>query len=90
MNQNNKTKPAKLVQSFFEEFEKMLNLLSDGKINKIIKDWTANSSTIGKTITLSTSNGKIIGKAIKLDTDGSLIIMQKSKPVKIMAGDISY
>ena len=90
VNQNNKTKPTKLVQVFLEEFEKTLNLLSDGKINKIIKDWTANSSTIGKTITVSTSNGKITGKAIKLDADGGLIIMQKSKPVKIMAGDISY
>lgn len=90
VNQNNKTKPTKLVQAFLEEFEKTLNLLSDGKINKIIKDWTANSSTIGKTITVSTPNGKITGKAIKLDTDGSLIIMQKSKPVKIMAGDVSY
>jgi BirA family biotin operon repressor/biotin-[acetyl-CoA-carboxylase] ligase len=90
VNQNNKTKPTKLVQAFLEEFEKTLNLLSDGKINKIIKDWTTKSSTIGKTITVSTSNGKITGKAIKLDTDGGLIIMQKSKPVKIMAGDISY
>lgn len=90
VNQNNKTKPTKLVQAFLEEFEKTLNLLSGGKINKIIKDWTTKSSTIGKTITVSTSNGKITGKAIKLDTDGGLIIMQKSKPVKIMAGDISY
>ncbi len=90
VNQNNKTKPAKLVQVFLEEFEKILNSLSVGNISKIIKEWTANSSTIGKTITVSTSNGKITGKALKLDTDGGLIIMQKSKPVKIMAGDVSY
>jgi len=90
VSQNDKTKPAKLVQMFLEEFEKTLDFLSNGKINKIIKDWTANSSTIGKTITLSTSNGKITGKAIRLDTDGGLIIMHKSKPIKIMAGDISY
>jgi BirA family biotin operon repressor/biotin-[acetyl-CoA-carboxylase] ligase len=90
VNQNNKTKPAKMVQVFLEEFEKTLNLLSEGKINKIIKDWTSNSSTIGKTITVATANGKITGKAVKLDADGGLIIMQKSKPFKIMAGDISY
>lgn len=90
VNQNDKTKPTNLVKAFLEEFEKILNLLSEGKINKIIKDWTANSSTIGKTITVATLNGKIAGKAIKLDTDGGLIIMQKTKPIKIMAGDISY
>ncbi len=78
------------MQAFLEEFEKTLNLLNEGKISKVIKDWTANSSTIGKTVTLSTSNGKITGKAVKLDTDGGLIIMHKSKPTKVMAGDISY
>ncbi|TBR22163.1 MAG: biotin--[acetyl-CoA-carboxylase] ligase [Candidatus Nitrosotenuis sp.] len=90
VSQNNKTKPAKLVQAFLEEFEKILDSLRDGKINKIVKDWTANSSTIGKSVTISTSNGKITGKAIKLDTDGGLIVMQKSKPLKIMVGDVSY
>ncbi|WP_320412769.1 hypothetical protein [Candidatus Nitrosotenuis sp. DW1] len=90
VSQSDKTKPAKLVQAFLEEFEKTLNLLNDGKISKVIKDWTANSSTIGKTVTLSTSNGKITGKAVKLDTDGGLIIMHKSKQTKVMAGDISY
>ncbi len=89
VSQSDKTKPAKLVQAFLEEFEKILISLSEGKISKIIKEWTANSSTIGKTVTLSTPNGKVTGKAIKLDADGGLIIMHKSKPVKIMAGDIS-
>lgn len=88
--QNDKTKPAKLVQSFLEEFEKVLNLLGDNKAAKIVKDWTAKSSTIGKTVAISTVNGKITGKAAKLDSDGGLIVMQKSKPVKIMAGDVSY
>ncbi|HSA98849.1 MAG TPA: biotin--[acetyl-CoA-carboxylase] ligase [Candidatus Nitrosotenuis sp.] len=90
VSQNSKVKPAKLVQAFLEEFEKILDSLRDGKINKIVKEWTANSSTLGKSITVSTSNGKISGKAVKLDTDGGLIVMQRSKPVKIMAGDVSH
>jgi len=90
VSQNSKVKPAKLVQAFLEEFEKTLNSLRDGNLNRIIKEWTANSSTLGKPITVSTSNGKITGKAIKLDADGGLIVMQRSKPIKIMVGDVSY
>lgn len=90
VSQGSKVKPARLVQSFLEEFEKVMDSLRDDGTSKIVKDWTANSSTIGKTVSISTSNGKVTGKAVKLDSDGGLIVMQKSKPVKIMVGDVSY
>lgn len=87
---NSKTKPAKLVQSFLEELEKILALLSGENTPQIISQWSKQSSTIGRDVSASTPNGKISGKAIRLDKDGGLIIKQNSKSVKITAGDVVY
>ena len=83
------TTPVYLVQTFLEELEKIIELLNEGQIKKIVKEWTKRSSTIGKNVELITREGKISGKALKIDDDGALVISDK-KNTRIVAGDITY
>ena len=79
-----------LVKNFLYELEKIFELLEKGKRNIIIKNWTKKSSTIGKNVVLSTSDGKIKGKAVKLDSDGALVIYNKKKYQRVLAGDLIH
>lgn len=87
---NGKHKPAILVKAFLEELESILDDLKKNKIKPIIKQWTENSTTIGKNITVSSSDSSITGKAVGLDMDGSLLVQNGSKILRITSGDISY
>ena len=88
--QKNKIKPIQLVQTFFVELEKIYELLNTKQTNKIISEWTKRSSTIGKNVELNTRDGKIKGKAIKIDEDGALVVVDKNKINRIIAGDIIH
>lgn len=83
-------RPVKLVQSFLEEFERILELLDDNKTQAIITRWTKRSSTIGKHVLIHTLEKDVNGIAIKIDRDGSLIIKQDSNLIKVAVGDVSY
>lgn len=86
---DSKTNPARLVQVFLLELEKLYNLLSEGNSEYIIKQWTKRSSTIGKTISVTSSTGPIHGKATKIDKDGALVISNKGKTRRVFVGDVS-
>ncbi len=86
---NKDTTPISLIQTFLAELEKVFDLLNDGQIKKIIKEWTKRSSTIGKNVELTTKEGKTRGKAIKIDDDGALVISGK-KTTRVLAGDIIH
>jgi len=88
--QNKTIKPILLVQSLLMELEHIYNLLNAGDTEKIIRDWTKKSSTIGQNIELTTEDGKIKGKAIKLDDDGALVISENKKNRRITSGDITH
>ena len=88
--QNKKVKPIQLVQNFFVELEKIYELLNKKQTKKIILDWTKRSSTLGKNVEINTTDGKIKGKATKIDEDGALIISNKSKTHKVIAGDVIH
>ena len=88
--QNKKVKPIQLVQNFFVELEKIYELLNKKQTKKIILDWTKRSSTLGKNVEINTTDGKIKGKATKIDEDGALIISNKNKTEKVIAGDIIH
>jgi len=79
-----------LVQCFLLELEKMYELLNTKQTTKIIAEWTKRSSTIGKEVEIDTVNGKIKGKASKIDDDGGLLVKDKGKITKIIAGDIVH
>ena len=85
-----KIKPVQLVQSFLFELERIYDLLNEGKIKKIISDWTVRSSTIGSKIEVNTINGKKIGTAIKIDEEGALWITTRDKNERIIVGDIIH
>ena len=82
--------PILLVKNFLYELEKIFELLEKGKRKIIIKNWTKKSSTIGKNVVLSTSDGEIKGKAVKLDSDGALVIYNKKKYQRVLAGDLIH
>jgi len=88
--QKKKVKPIQLVQTFLVEFEKIYELLNTKQTKKIISEWTKRSSTIGKNVELDTRDGKIKGKAIKIDEDGALVVSNKDKISRIIAGDIIH
>ena len=88
--QKNKSKPVELIQSFLSELEKIYEELNNNQTKKIISEWTKRSSTIGKKIEINTNDGKIKGKAIKIDNDGGLIIKDKGKTNKVIAGDVVH
>jgi len=88
--QKKKIKPIQLVQSFLVEFEKIYELLNTKQTKKIISEWTKRSSTIGKNVELDTRDGKIKGKAIRIDEDGALVVSNKDKTDRIIAGDIIH
>ena len=88
--QKKKIKPIHLVQTFLVELEKIYMLLNTKQTKKIISEWTKRSSTIGKNVELDTIDGKIKGKAIKIDEDGALVVSNKNKINRIIAGDIIH
>jgi len=88
--QKNKIKAIELVQSFLVELEKIYGLLNTNRTKKIISEWTKRSSTIGKKVEINTVNGKIKGDVIKIDEDGGLLIKNKGKISKVIAGDIVH
>ena len=88
--QNKKIKPIQLVQNFFVELERIYELLNKKQTKKIILEWSKRSSTLGKNVEINTTDGKIKGKATKIDEDGALIISNKNKIHKVIAGDIIH
>ena len=65
-------------------------MINTGSNKKIVREWTKNSSTIGKNISVITDDGRINGKAMKLDNDGGLIIIRNKKTTKLFVGDIVH
>lgn len=88
--QKMKIKPKILVQTFLLELEKIYELLNRKQTKSIISNWSKRSSTIGKKVELNTIEGKIKGDAVKIDDDGALIVSEKNKTSKIIAGDIVH
>lgn len=88
--QKQNVKPVQLVQSFLVELEKIYKSLNAKQTKKIISEWTARSSTIGKNVELNTPDSKIKGKAIKIDDDGALVVSENSKTHRIIAGDVIH
>ena len=88
--QKQNVKPVQLVQSFLVELEKIYKSLNAKQTKKIVSEWTARSSTIGKNVELDTPDSKIKGKAIKIDDDGALVVSENGKTHRIIAGDVIH
>ena len=83
------TSQVQLVQKFLVELERNFDLLNEGKIKKIIREWSKRSSTLGRRVEYITNDGKINGMALKIDDDGALIV-SNDKNHRVLAGDIKH
>jgi BirA family biotin operon repressor/biotin-[acetyl-CoA-carboxylase] ligase len=79
-----------LVKQFLQELENVFYMIDSGSNQKIIKEWTKRSSTIGKTISVLIDDKHVTGKALKLDHDGALIISKGKKTKRLLVGDIIH
>ena len=82
--------PVELVQQFLFELEQMYNKVISNSIGNIRKEWIKRSSTIGKNVTITTVTGLLKGKAVGIDETGALLLSNKGKIQRILAGDITY
>ena len=81
--------PIKLVQKFLLELEKLYQVSLKKEPVFFIREWTKRSSTIGKSITITLPNKTLRGKALRIDDDGALVISNKGKTRRVIAGDVS-
>jgi BirA family biotin operon repressor/biotin-[acetyl-CoA-carboxylase] ligase len=88
LEKNEEGNSRELVQEFLYELERHLQMLENGEIRPIIKEWTKKSFTIGKNVSVITSEGRVSGKAVKIDDDGALVIQSKGKTNRILVGDV--
>ncbi len=88
--QKQDVKQVQLVQAFLVELEKIYKSLNARQTKKIISEWTLRSSTIGKNVESNTANLKIKGRAIRIDEDGALVVSDKNKNHRVIAGDIIH
>ena len=82
--------PKILVQAFFRELEETYCQLNDMRVRDIISEWTKESSTIGKKVSIDTAEGSIKGKAIRIDDDGALVVSTDNGHVRVVAGDVVH
>ena len=82
--------PVELIQQFLFELEQMYNKVISNSIGEIRKEWIKRSSTIGKNVTATTTTGLLKGKAIGIDETGALLLSNRGKIQRLLAGDITY
>jgi BirA family biotin operon repressor/biotin-[acetyl-CoA-carboxylase] ligase len=88
--ENQKDSPVELVQQFLYELEQMYNKVISNSIGEIRQNWIKRSSTIGKNVTATTTTGLLKGKAIGIDETGALLLSNRGKIQRLLAGDITY
>jgi len=81
-------KQIELFTEFLLELEKVIQDLTNGKKDKIVKKWSCHTDIFGKQISIKTNKGKITGIATKIDLDGALIIKTNGSSKKIFVGDV--
>ena len=82
--------PVRLVQQFLFELEQLYNKVISNSVGEIRKEWMKRSSTIGKNVTATTTTGLLKGKAVGIDEMGALLLSNKGKIQRLLAGDITY
>ena len=89
LKKNENMNPKRLVQRFLLELEKLYQMLLKKEPAFFIREWTKRSSTIGKSIAITLPNETLRGKALRIDNDGALVISNKGKTRRVIAGDVS-
>ena len=84
-----KVTQMKLFNQFLVELEQVLDNLTNGGKNEIIKKWSKRTDMFGRHVKINTSKGKILGVAKKVDNEGALIIKTKVGNERIFVGDVN-
>jgi BirA family biotin operon repressor/biotin-[acetyl-CoA-carboxylase] ligase len=79
-----------LLAGILAELENNFRRLGDGHKHRILLDWKSFSSQLGRKVSVNADGKKLEGIAEDVADDGGLIIRDKDKLIKILAGDISY
>ena len=87
---NQKSSPVVLIQQFLAELELRYNDIISDNTGTIRKEWIKRSSTIGKNVTATTTTGTTKGKAVGIDKTGALLLSNRGKIHRVLAGDIAY
>ena len=87
---NNDARPVELVQRFMFELENIYNKVIANSTQEIRNEWVKRSSTIGKNISATTVTGLLKGKVVGIDETGALLLSNKRKIQRLLAGDIVY
>ena len=85
-----KGNPIELVQQFLFELEQMYNKVISNSVEEIRKKWLSRSSTIGKNVIATSETRLLKGKAVGIDETGALLLSNKGKIQRLLAGDIIY
>lgn len=88
--ENQKASPVVLIQQFLAELESRYNDIISDNTGTIRKEWMKRSSTIGKNVTVTTITGTTKGKAVGIDKTGALLLSNRGKIQRMLAGDIAY
>lgn len=88
--EDQKGNPVELVQQFLFELEQGYNMIVSNTIVEIRKEWIKRSSTIGKNVIVTTTSGVLKGKAVGIDETGALLLSNRGKTQRLLAGDIVY
>lgn len=87
---NKTVSPVEFLQKYLQELEYVFQSIEKGKIKEIVNEWSKYSSTLGRKVVATLDDAKIVGIAVKIDDDGMLIIQDKDKKHRIVAGDVKH
>ncbi len=80
---------VKIVQIFFEEFEKYYDIFKKKEFSLILNEWKLYNNTIGKKIKIDVGEKTIIGEAIDINESGAIILKKEDgKSTEIISGTV--
>lgn len=80
---------VRLLEGILSKFEKVYNLLLQGKTQEIINIWSKYSVTLGKEVKIISKNTQYIGLAQAITSDGKLVVKCKDGEYReISSGEI--
>jgi BirA family biotin operon repressor/biotin-[acetyl-CoA-carboxylase] ligase len=78
----------KLVSKLLAEFEKFYEILTQGKIDRILEDWKKLTTTLGKKVKVMDGRDVVEGIAEDIDETGALIVKDSEGKIhRLISGD---
>ena len=79
-----------LLQNYFRNIEKYIDMIENNKIKEFIHLYREASITLQKFVKVSTVNESWVGKAVDVDETGALLVLNEQEElVRVLSGDVS-